>query len=588
MFPGCGDHGPLAALYGTAGFRTSGGWDEQRGWSGRKSLRLQHLVCYDAIMRSSRFLPVAILTVVISALAGGFFGSSRMATDDEIDQQYRVFTSALAAIERDYVEDVPSDRLVYAAIDGMLHTLDPHSNFFDPKSYAQMRERQEGRYYGLGITIQVLDGDITVMSIFEGSPAYRKGLRRLDVIARIAGADAKGWTSDEAVRKLKGPKGTSVNISIRRRGYEGLIDMDVVRDEVNITTVRGTFMLDGNTGYVKLAEFSATSDRELGDALEALMGKGMKRLVLDLRDNPGGALEQAIKISNRFLPRGDLIVYTRGRVPNSDQDYRATEQSDYTHLPMVTLVNRNSASASEIVSGALQDHDRSLVVGETTFGKALVQSVYRIAEGAGVAVTTGRYYTPSGRLIQRPWDGTFDEYLTYTLRDQTGSRQHQSAELKYTDAGRKVYGGGGIEPDKFIVGSIEGFNPTRFGRQLYARQSFAGFADQFTAEGDTRMSAANQAKKKIARGFTLTDAMLNDFTAMLTTQKVKIDADGFAKDEVFIRAMIHFEIDAALFGIDEARRNLIAHDPQARFAVSLFPEAEQLIAMARPARGQGR
>lgn len=531
-------------------------------------------------MRSPRFFPVAILTVVISALAGGFFGSGLMATKDEIDQQYRVFTSALAAIEREYVEDVPSDRLVYGAIEGMLHTLDPHSSFFDPRMYAQMRERQEGRYYGLGITIQVIDGDITVMSIFEGSPAYKKGLRRGDVIARIEGADAKGWTSDEAVRKLKGPKGTSVNISIRRRGYEGLIDMDVVRDEVNITTVRGTFMLDKDTGYVKLTEFSETSDHELGAALEALTAKGMKRLVLDLRDNPGGALDQAIRISNRFLPRGDLIVYTRGRVPNADQDYRATEESDYTHLPMVTLVNRNSASASEIVSGALQDHDRSLVVGETTFGKALVQSVYRISEGAGVAVTTGRYYTPSGRLIQRPWDGTFDEYLTYTLRDQTADRPHQSAELKYTDGGRKVYGGGGIEPDKFVVGSIEGFNPTRFGRQLFAR-AFATFADQFTAEGDTRMSAANQAKKKIARGFVVTDAILSDFKAMLTSQKVKIDDEAFAKDDLFIRSMIHFEIDSALFGIDEARRNLIAHDPQAQFAVSQFPEAERLTELAR-------
>ena len=226
----------------------------------------------------------------------------------------------------------------------------------------------------------------------------------------------------------------------------------------------------------------------------------MKRLVFDLRDNPGGLLDQAIRISNRFLPQGDLIVYQRGRVPNSDQDYRATEKSDYTNLPMVVLVNRNSASASEIVSGALQDHDRALVVGETTFGKALVQSVYRISEGAGVAVTTGRYYTPSGRMIQRPWDGSFDEYLTYTLREQKRRQPRSTADLKYTDAGRKVYGGGGIEPDKFLAGPVEGFNPTRFGRQLYGRQAFANFADQFTAEGDTRLSAANKNKKPITRG----------------------------------------------------------------------------------------
>ena len=533
-------------------------------------------------MRKSRFFPAAMLAVVLSAIAGGFFGSSALATQDETQQQYRVFAAALAAIDREYVESVPSDRLVYGAIDGLLKTLDPHSSFFDPRAYAQMRERQEGKYYGLGIQIQVIDGDITVMSIFEGSPAFKKGLRRGDIIARIEEQDAKGWTSEQAVRKLKGPKGTTVDISIKRRGYDQLIDMEVVLDEVNITTVRGAFMIDAQTGYVKLGEFSETSDREVGAALESLRAKGMKRLVFDLRDNPGGALDQAIAISNRFLPRGDLIVFTKGRINNADQEYRATEESEYTHVPMVVLVNRNSASASEIVSGALQDHDRALVVGETTFGKALVQSVYRISGNAGLALTTGRYYTPSGRLIQRPWDGSFDEYLTYTLRDQKGGdRQHSSAELKYTDAGRKVYSGGGIEPDKFIAGPVEGFSPTRFGRQLYARGSFANFADQFVAEGDTRFSDATKSKKRIAKGFAVTDEMVREFRASLQSQKIKIDEEAFKTDEQFIRAMIRYDIDLALFGVEEARRNLVAKDPQTQFALEQFGEAQRLTELAR-------
>jgi carboxyl-terminal processing protease len=345
--------------------------------------------------------------------------------------------------------------------------------------------------------------------------------------------------------------------------------------------VRGAFMADPQTGYVKLGEFSETSDGEMGVALEQLAAKGMKRLVFDLRDNPGGALDQAIAISNRFLPRGDMIVFTKGRIPNADQEYRATEESEYTHLPMVVLVNRNSASASEIVSGALQDHDRGLVVGETTFGKALVQSVYRVTGGAGLALTTGRYYTPSGRLIQRPWDGSFDEYLTYTLREQKPERQHSAAELKYTDAGRKVYSGGGIEPDKFIAGPVEGFSPTRFGRQIWARGSFQNFADQFVAEGDTRFSDASRNKKRISRGFTVTDEMIKDFRASLQAQKIIIDEAAFTADDSFVRTMIHYEIDLALFGVEEARRNLIARDPQAQFALSQFGEAQRLTDLAR-------
>jgi carboxyl-terminal processing protease len=538
-------------------------------------------------MRYSRFVPAAVLAVLVSALVGGLFGSNVAARQDEVSQQYRVFTSALAAIDREYVDDVPSDRLVYSAIDGMLKTLDPHSSFFDPKSYAQMRERQEGKYYGLGIQIQVVDGDITVMSVFEGSPAYKTGLRRGDIIARIAGVDAKGWTSEQAVAKLKGPKGTSVNISIRRRGYDGLIDLDVMRDEVNIVTVRGAFMVDKDTGYIKLGDFSETSDDEVGAALKKLTDAGMTRLVFDLRDNPGGPLDQAIRIANRFLPKGDMIVYTRGRIPNSDQDYRATEESPYTQIPMVVLVNRNSASASEIVTGSLQDHDRALVVGETTFGKALVQSVYRISGNAGLALTTGRYYTPSGRMIQRPWDGTFDEYLTYSLRDQTAEHQHSPAQLKKTDAGRDVYGGGGIEPDKFMEGSVEGFNPTRFGRSLYARGAFANFADQFTAEGDTRLGLKIKNRKVLSKGFEVTDAMVDAFRDSLAAQKITVDGDAFAKDETFIRAMIHYDIDLALFGVSEARKNLIGKDPQAQFGLGQFQDAIKLSELSTRSRVPG-
>jgi carboxyl-terminal processing protease len=532
-------------------------------------------------MRTPRFLLVATLAVLISALVGGFVGSSAQATQDQVSVQYRVFTSALAAIDREYVEPLASDRLIYDAVGGMLQTLDPHSSFFDPKQYAQMQERQEGKYYGIGLSIQSIDGDITVMSLFEGSPAYRAGIRRGDVIANVKGESAKNWTTEQTAKQLKGTKGTKVNIAIRRPGYDKLIDMDVERDEVNIVTVRGSFMIDSQTGYIKLGDFSQTSNREVGDALEKLKAQGMKRLVFDLRDNPGGPLDQAIRIANRFLPRGDMIVYTRGRVPNSDQDYRGTDDPDFLG-PTVVLVSRNSASASEIVSGSLQDHDRALVVGETTFGKALVQSVYKIAENAGLALTTGRYFTPSGRMIQRPWDAAFDDYSLYSLREQTGSREHAATQLKYTDAGRKVYSGGGIEPDKFFLGPVQGFNPTRFGRSLVARAAFANFAERYTAEGDTRMSAVTEGRKRLARGFEVSDAMTAEFKTFLQTeQKMKVDEAAFAKDLDFIKAMIHYDIDVALFGVGEAQKNLIAKDPQAQFALAQFGEAVKLTELAK-------
>ena len=285
-----------------------------------------------------------------------------------------------------------------------------------------------------------------------------------------------------------------MDISLRRAGYEQLIDLRVRRDEVHIPTVTASVMLDETTGYIKLAEFAENSDRELGRALGDLTKRGMKRLVFDLRGNPGGALDQAILVSSRFLPKGDLVVYTRGRVNGSDQDYRAQERSDYLTVPMITLVNRSSASASEIVSGALQDHDRSLVIGETTFGKALVQSVYRLSRGAAAMITTARYYTPSGRLIQRPWDGSFDDYLTYTIRDQEANKTHRAEDLKYTDAGRKVYSGGGVEPDRRFDGPTEGFNPGRFARTITARGLFDVYARRFTRQGDARVTLTSSAR----------------------------------------------------------------------------------------------
>jgi carboxyl-terminal processing protease len=533
-------------------------------------------------MRRFRPLTVIVFVVAVGALVGGIFGGRALATDEKVPQRYKTFSAALRAIESAYVDKVEADRLVYGAVRGMLATLDPHSSFFDPREYAQMRERQEGRYYGIGVTIQTLDGDITAANVFEGSPAYKRGIRRGDVFTTIEGENAKGWTTLQAQNKLRGPRGTPVKIEVKRVGYEQAIPIEITRDEVHILTVPAFFMVDATTGYIRMQDFGENTDREMKAALRDLTAKGMKRLVLDVRNNPGGPLDQAIKVSNEFLPRGKMIVYTRGRISNSDQDYRAAEEGDFTEVPIVTLVNRNSASAAEIVSGALQDHDRAYIVGETTFGKALVQSVYRISSNAGLALTTAHYYTPSGRLIQRPWDASFDEYLSYSMKDQDGKKAHDPSDLKRTASGRPVYSGGGVEPDRHLAGPIEGFNPGPFARMLYSRQEFDDFAQKFSAVGDTRVSQQATGRTSVAADFTVDDAMMADFRKHVESHRIKIDEEAFAKDAAFIKAMIRFRIDEVVFGISAARRHLVTVDPQAQLAITLFNEAQKLAGTNRP------
>src|SRR6184192_3446601 len=262
-------------------------------------------------MRRYRPLPAVVFAIIVSALVGGLFGRSALATDDKIPDHYRAFTAALSAIENSYVDKVESDTLVTGAIRGMLGTLDPHSSYFTPKEYAQMRERQEGRYYGIGVSIVAVDGDITAVTVFEGSPAYKKGIRSGDVIAKVNTKDAKGWTTEQAMRELRGPRGTTVDVEIRRRGYEALIPFQLTRDEVYIPTVPAYFMIDSTTGYIRMQDFGENTDRDVKHALHDLTSKGMRRLLFDIRNNPGGPLDQAIQVANEFLPRTNDRVHAR-------------------------------------------------------------------------------------------------------------------------------------------------------------------------------------------------------------------------------------------------------------------------------------
>jgi len=542
-------------------------------------------------MRRYRSLSAVVSAIAVFALVGGLAGRRLVAADDKVPDHYKAFTAALSAIETNYVDKIDSDRLVYGAVRGMLSTLDPHSTFYDPREYARMRERQEGHYYGIGIEISSFENDVIAQKIFEGSPSAKSGMRQGDVLARIGGEDTKTWNcaapgdcTDRAMKKLRGARGTPVQISLRRRGYKDLIPVELVRDEIVIPTVPAYFMLDSTTGYVQLRDFGESTDRDLRRALKTLSSQGMRQLLLDIRNNPGGPLDQAIKVVNEFTTRGKMIVYTRGRIANSDQDYRATDDGEFTNIPIVMMANRSSASASEIVTGALQDHDRAYVVGETTFGKALVQSVYRISGGAGLALTTAHYYTPSGRLIQRPWDAAFDEYQTYVMKDQDANKPHNASDLKHTDAGRPVYSGGGIEPDRRVAGSVEGFNPTRFARALWNSNNggeFGSYASRFDVDGDTRVKQTPTGRKTVKPNFLVDDTMVAEFKDLMKADRIRVNEDAFKKDNDFIRAMIRYEIDRALFGVSEARRHLIEVDPQAKVAVTMFGEAAKLSDLSR-------
>src|SRR6185369_7712564 len=369
---------------------------------------------------------------------------------------------------------VDSDKAVYGAIDGMLRTLDPHSKFFDPKAFNSLREDQRGKYYGLGITVTTRFGKVTVVSPpFVGSPAEKVGLRVGDVISSVNGESTNGMDLNEVVSKLKGPRGTSVKIKVIRPGVDEPIEMSPIRDEIAKYTINTAFMIKPHVGYIKLDSFAETTGQELRDSLKKLRdeskksdGKDLEGLVFDLRNNPGGLLQEAIEVCETFLQKGQAIVETRGRTRGSNRPYPSQKVNADNTFPIVVLINPQSASASEIVAGALQDHDRALIVGQTSFGKGLVQSVYPLSKNAGLALTTQKWYTPSGRLIQRDYS-QISQFDYYNRREPAA----KPTDIKRSDTGRIVYGGGGITPDY----AVEELKSNEFQQALAGKYVFYTF-----------------------------------------------------------------------------------------------------------------
>ncbi len=529
--------------------------------------------------RTRRALLSATVFLGTCAVAGSLI-SQRVAAQSASDENtlrdsLHSFTDVYSIVEQNYAEkltgDKPDKAIYDGAIPAMLHTLDPHSNFYDPKAFAQMREDQHGKYYGVGMSIQPQPDKngttkIVVLAPFEGTPSYKAGLRPGDVIVSIDGKTTLGMDSTAVASLLKGPRNTHVQVTVSREGTDKPMVFDLVRDEIPRNSVDLAFMIKPGVGYMHVTQFMETTSREVGDALDRFQKNApLQGLVIDLRANPGGLLNEAVNMSDKFLQRGQIVVSQKGRA-FPDQVYRASRGESGAKYPIVVLVNRNTASAAEIVSGALQDHDRALIVGETTFGKGLVQTIFQITDDTGLALTTYHYYTPSGRLIQRNYDHV-SLYDYYFVRDnKTAPADAKNREVKLTDNGRTVYGGGGITPDEKIDNPVA----TNFQNSLLQHYAFFNFAKHYLAN------------RSVTRDFTVDDAVLQQFKDFLKSNNIDYSDKEIAPVKDWLVSSIKAEIFTTQFGQLEGLKVRALWDPQIAKAMSFMPEALALEQMTKP------
>jgi carboxyl-terminal processing protease len=524
--------------------------------------------------RSRRALFSVTLFLATCAIFGSVLNqkvAAQSASDEStLRDSLHSFTSVYSIVEQNYADKLDSektDKAIYdGAIPGMLHTLDPHSNFYDPKAFAQMREDQHGKYYGVGMQIQPQPDKngstkIVVLNPFEGTPSYKAGIRPGDVIVSIDGKTTTGMDSTAVASMLKGPKGTHVSVTMDREGSPKPLVFDLIRDEIPRNSVDLAFQLKPGIGYIHVTNFMETTSREVGDALDKFQASGdLKGLVLDLRGNPGGLLNEAVNMSDKFLQKGQIVVSQRGRA-FPDQIYRAAHGEQGTDkYPIVVLVNRNTASAAEIVSGALQDHDRALIVGETTFGKGLVQTVFQITENTGLALTTYHYYTPSGRLIQRNYDHV-SLYDYYYVRDAGKEPKDKSnLEVKLTDAGRTVYGGGGITPDE----KIDNLKSNHFQDTLLQHYAFFNFSKHYLAT------------HTVPRDFVVDDAVMQEFKTFLKANTIDYTDAEIAGVNDWVKESIKSDLFTSQFGQLEGLKVRAQWDPQIAKAITFLPQAQAL------------
>jgi len=522
--------------------------------------------------------PAAVITtavLVMGAGAGALLGERTLDVEEEIA------TSRAARIVSHLLEWLPEETepstVVYEGISGMLEKLDPHSNFLEPGLFQKMRALQEGSFFGVGIIISRRAGKITVIAPVEGTPAARKGLKAGDVISAVEGVPTEDRSLDDVVDGVRGPEGTDVHLTIERPGLSEPLEITITRARIPTNSVRYAFMIRPGIGYIRLSEFSNTSAREVGEALERLVPEGMESLIFDLRNNPGGPLDAAVGVSDPFLQEGQLIVSTKGRTPDSILTFNAPNTHVRFDGPVVVLVNTGSASAAEIIAGALQDHDRALVVGEVTWGKGLVQTVFTVRD-AGLALTTARYYTPSGRCIQRDYD-SFIDYITH--RNGNGPADNVApSEIYTTEGGRTVLGGGGITPDV----TIEAEELDEAVVLLYTQSAFFRFGIDSLRDVPEAEAAA------WAADFEADDDVLDRFWAFvleneLLDQDEVVDARESPDVVDSVGRALKVEMLNSANSLEAGYREAIEGDNQAIAAIELIPDAAALWAETRERMG---
>lgn len=528
---------------------------------------------------------VLLTLAVVTGSVSGLVISNRVLAESEqsLYSQLRLFNRVLELVQQNYVDEVDPKPLIEGAITGMLEKLDPHSTYVDADRFQRMNERNQGEYFGIGVSFDIREGYITVISPIENSPSDRLGIRSGDRIIKIDGVSAKGISQEEVYDKLRGPKGSKVHVTVSRPGMDELLEFDIIRDKIPIYSVPYKFMLDAQTGYVRATRFSATTSQELEAAVDSLESAGMKRLIFDLRGNSGGYLNQAIEVADKFLPGGKVVVYTKGRIPDSSQYYYSTDNDEHPQFPVIVLVDHGSASASEIVAGAVQDHDRGLICGMTTFGKGLVQRQYTLRDGSALLLTVAHYFTPSGRLIQRPY-GERDEYASDEAIE--AAEQKTDEEVKEvekgdpkvesfkTARGRTVFGGGGIRPDIKITYTRKF---TDLQAKLEQNQVFSDVAPKLATQRGMKKSDDFEAFLKTWQADETTIATVK---TQAESEKISFPADAWKADNAYIRQALKREVARTVWGDTQRYRVAIQDDEMLSQALTHFPEA---VTMARTA-----